>query len=181
MISELFLPDLKIIKDRGTLADQNDFFTAMYIRQESWKMNYKPDKFLGEISPDRNVGQIKEYAFPMEPRSWLEFQEFFDFAYGFTLWLEGWRTNLNTRTFNFYLTRAGLYRRTPGLTTLTASDGIVLATNLVTYQQWQTGWNTLRVPYERGTLRDPIFPYLKSLAPTGENDAYFRQSRYNIG
>lgn len=180
MISELFLPDLKIVKERGTLADQNDFFMAMFLRQETWKNNYKPDEILGNLSPDRNVVQIKEYAFLMNPRLWREFQEFMDFAFGFTLFLEGWRNGLNARTFNFYLTRAGVYRRTPGLTTLTASNGVVLATGLNTYQQWQTGWNTLRVPYERTTLKDPIFPYLKSLAPTGENDAYFRQSRWNI-
>lgn len=180
MISKLFFPDLKIIKNHGTLGDQNDFFTALYLRQETWKNNYTPAEFQGELSPDRHVALLKDYAFPMTSQSWKEFQEFIDFAYGYMLILTVWQDNLNDRTFNFYLTRAGIYMRSPGVTTLRASDGTILASNLVTYQQWQIAWNTLRVPYERTTLKDPIFPYIKSLAPVGEATAFFRQSRYKI-
>lgn len=178
MISELFFPDLKIIKARGTLADQNDFFAAMYKRQETWKEVYSPEEFQGEQSPDRNVGLIKELAFPLNPSTWKEFQEFIDFSYGYGLFLSAWVDNLSVLTLNFYLNRAGLYMRADGLTTLTASDGTILAVNLVTPAEWQDGWNTLRVPYERITLKDPLFPYIKSLLPIGELPAFFRKSRF---
>ena len=98
-----------------------------------------------------------------------------------------WQANLSAADFAFYKANAGLYARPQvvgpantliNVTTLTASDGTVLATGLITDLQWETAWNSLGVPYER---RQPLpspanTRYIKNLAQFGEIAGFFRQS-----
>ena len=180
MITELFQPDLLLIKSNGTLKDQNDFFAALYNRQESWNINEGKEidiSYLGKYSPDRHSGTYKTRSFPLNAQSWVEFQSFIDTAYGIGLFINGWVANLNAITLNYYLTKAGLYQRPTlsnvPITTLTATDGTVLATGIVTPTNWAAQWNALRVPYERAHSNSK-FQYIKNLNLVGENPLFFR-------
>lgn len=181
MIAEKFQADLLLIKNDGTIQDQNDFFSILYQRQESWGDPYATSySYLGTFMADRGM-QDKIRTVTQDGDTFKEYEAFIDIAYSMGPFVAGWLSNLSAADFTYYLTAAGIYQRpvTAGhpITTLTASDGTVLATGIVTVAAWESSWNTLRVPYERGALSNPIFPYIKNLAQVGENAVYFRQSR----
>lgn len=180
MISELFLPDLKLIIAKGSLQDKNDFFTALYKKQESWNAPYTNETYLGELSPDRHTGSIKVRDFPMNPKSWVEFEIFVDTAYSIALFIDQWKNNLNAADYAYYLQRAGIYNGPHG-PLLIASDGTVLAHGLITPSSFAHDWNLLRVPYERNVIKsNPLFPYIRDLASLGEDPTCFRMSRYQF-
>lgn len=181
MIAEKFQSDLLLIKTDGTIQDQNDFFSILFQRQESWGDPYVTNySYLGTFMADRGM-QDKIRTVIQDGDTFREFESFIDVAYGMGTFVTGWQNNLSAADFAYYLTAAGIYQRplVAGLptTTLTASNGTVLATGIVTAAAWESNWNTLRVPYERVTLGNPIFPYIKNLAAVGENPVFFRQSR----
>lgn len=186
MIQELFQPDLLLIMTNGKMSDENDYFAALFNRQQTWASAVIDQHYIGNYSPDRHVGSMKIRSFPMDAlgASWLEFQAWIDTAYGLAKFIAGWQTNLSAADFSYYLTAAGIYQRPTlngkNVTTLTASDGTVLATGLTTDLQWETAWNTLGVPYERRAGSVALIPprtnYIRNLAQFGEIAGFFRQS-----
>ncbi len=189
MIFNLLFPDLKRIIAKGRMSDQNDFFAALYRKQASWsghfpETNRKPytTSYKGKFAVDKGISGMKVYSFSITPKSWVEFQAFVDYAYGFALFTPIWAANVDAITYQIYLDRAGIFTRdtSPGYPTsnLTASDGVVLAVGLVTPLDWETAWNALRVPYERVTVKNKDFEYIKNLAVVGENPLLFRKSPY---
>ena len=158
MIAELFEPDLLLIKQNGSFNDLADFFIALYNRQEEWEQPYIDQSYLGLYSPDRHSGSLKNRSFPLTGESWTEYQLFIGTAYtiatpvntGASLFAAG---NLSVAQRDQYIALSGTYVRPTvsgvPVTTLTASDGTVLATGLVTPLQWETSYNALLVPYER--------------------------------
>lgn len=180
MISELFLGDLLLIKTNGTLNDQNDFFALLYNRQEAWPTRKPlPANFAyrGFYTPDRNVGGIKNYS--VSESSWLEFQQFITDAYTHAAFIPKWVDNLSASDLRTYLTNAGIYDKSSSTTTLTASDGAVLATGLDSPTAFASSWNSLRVPYERDTVGDTSFQYIKFIETYGSKN-YFRKSTFNF-
>lgn len=174
MISELLLPDLLLTISNGTIQDKNDYFSALYQKQESWATAYFGETYLGSYTPDHNMGSMKMRDLPFS--SWLEFQQFITDAYttasGF---IPSWVDNLDSTTLLYYLNRAGINTRSTSTVILTASDGTVLAHGLVTPASWEAAWNNLRVPYERTTVKNPTFPYIKYIQTYSSTD-FFRLS-----
>lgn len=179
MIAQLFQPDLLLIINKGKLQDENDYFTALYNRQESWGNPIVDKRYLGKYTPDRNSGSMKTRSFPMDTlgASWDEFQAWIDTAYGLAKFIAGWQANLSAADFSYYLSAAGIYKRPVGVTSLIATNGTVLATGLITDLQWETSYNALLVPYERArtAANAPLLPYIKNLAQFGEAAGFFRQ------
>lgn len=195
MISELFQPDLVLIKQNGTYNDISDFFLDLFNRQESWESSLVDAPYAGLYSPDRASGSLKTRSFPLTGAAWVEYQLYLDSAFGFAkpinTILDAYNSGkINIANATFLLTRMGIYRRPTNnmgqpITTLIASDGTVLATGLDTALQWQNGYNNLLVPYERAQIRATtpgnFLPrYIKALAPVGENVLYFRTSTFKF-
>lgn len=179
MISELLLGDLLLIKTNGKLADQNDYFSALYEKQESWReplgSNFPP--LSGRYTPNHNVGEVKINNITID--SWLEFQQFITDAYTYAGFISKWVDNLSASDLRTYLTNAGIYDKSSSTTTLTASDGTVLATGLDSPTAFASSWNSLRVPYERNTVGDTSFQYIKFIE-TYSSKNYFRKSTFNF-
>ncbi len=178
MIKELLQPDLLLIKAKGKLQDQNDYFTALFKIQENYATSSPDQVYLGQYTPDRHVGSAKRYGFPHVGANWAEVQAWIDTAYGIAKFIAGWSANLSAADFIYYLSAAGIYKRPVGVTSLIASNGTVLATGLTTDLQWETSYNALLVPYERLRTASGATPlkYIKNLAQFGEVAGYFRQS-----
>lgn len=179
MISELFLQDLLLIKTNGKLIDQNDFFSALYEKQESWRepLGSRFPPLGGKYTPNHNVGNVKINNITID--SWLEFQQFITDAYTHAAFIPKWVDNLSATDLRTYLTNAGIYDKSSSTTTLTASNGTVLATGLDSPTAFATSWNTLRVSYERNTVKDAAFQYIKFIE-TYSSRNYFRKSTFNF-
>jgi lipopolysaccharide/colanic/teichoic acid biosynthesis glycosyltransferase len=65
---------------------------------------------------------------------------------------------------------------------MTASDGYVVGTGLVTDLQWETAYNTLLIPYERSIKSTVAYTlqYLQNLTQWGDTSTYFRTCTLNF-
>lgn len=181
MVKELLQPDLLLILAKGTLADQNDFFTGLYHRQEEWGNPLIEQSYLGEYTPDRNSGSVKLRSMEMNGNTFAEFEIFVDFAYSVSPFLFQWKNTLTAADYITYLNRVGIYNGPHG-PSLIASDGTVLISHsLNTPNSYAKAWNQHRVPYERDVIKsNPIFPYIRDLAALGQDPTCFRMSSYAI-
>lgn len=190
MIKELFQPDLLLIMKNGNYKDYSDYFSALYDRQESFDKPFVDSQYYGLYSPDRHSGSMKTRSFPMDGSTWVEFQAWLDSAYTLATPVNLWSNafisgQLSAPDALAFAAAAGIYIRPVTvpfghvpITTLTASDGTVLGTGLVTSLQWEIAYNTLLIPYERSINSNVSnsLKYIKNLQQFGDNFLSYRTS-----
>ncbi len=80
--------------------------------------------------------------------AWYYFNNFMDKAYQYIDPITFFETYKDGADYNYYLNKAGLYKRVDGVTEIKGSDGVVLATGLTTDADWESAWNTIKIPYD---------------------------------
>lgn len=191
MIKELFQPDLLLIMSNKKPKNYVDFFAAMFERQETFDKDFLDIKYYGKYTPGRSSGIFKTRSFPAVGANWGEFQLWLDTAFALakpvnllaSLVSSGAMLNADAVTF---LGDMGLYSRPVAgglfspiiITFMTASDGTLVASGLITDVAWETAYNTILIPYER-SIKSTIAPnlrYIKNLNQYGDYPTYYRTS-----
>ena len=195
MIKQLFQPDLLLVITNGKTGDYVDFFANMYDRQQTFNLAFQDVDYIGSYTPSRNSGYLKTRSFPAVGTNWIEFQNWLDTAYTLAkpvnfLQAQFNLGNISTNDAQYFAKDMGLYRRpkTGGffggtvITTMTASNGTVLGTGLLTDIAWENAYNNILIPYERSinSLVAPTLSYIKNIQQYGDWATFFRTCSFRF-
>jgi hypothetical protein len=89
--------------------------------------------------------------------AWYYFNNFMDKLFQYIDPITYFETYKDGADYDYYLNKAGLYKRPEGVTDLTGSNGAVLATGLTTDEEWETAWNEIKIPYEKTYGVYPVY------------------------
>tara|TARA_R110002126_G_scaffold147158_1_gene293202 strand:- start:23810 stop:24433 length:624 start_codon:yes stop_codon:yes gene_type:complete len=143
----------------------NEFVTLLYEFEQDWGKG-TPKK---ETKFPSSLIQTASKLINTSPRNtknaWYYFNNFMDKVFQYIDPITYFATYKEGTQYDYYLNKAGLYKRVDGVTEMKGSDGVVLATGLTTDAEWESAWNTIKIPYDK--TKDVYPVYIKATGISG--------------
>lgn len=154
----------------------NEFVTLLHKFEQDWGKGTPR----GETKFPSTLIQTASGLINDNPRNtknaWYYFNNFMDKVFQYIDPITYFETYKNGEDYDYYLDKAGLYKRPEGVTDLTSYSGLVLATGLNTDAEWEEAWNTIKIPFEENNPAGKYPVYIRATGIPG----VFRTGNANL-
>lgn len=141
------------MEDNAKLS--NEFVKLLHDFEQNWNKPYNRATDYSSVLIQSASRQLETIS-PTRGNSWYFFNTFMDKLFTMLDPITYFETYNGGADYDYYLNRAGLYNRN-GATDILGSDSSVLASGIVSDEDYAIAWNTLKIPYDEALNVYPVY------------------------